>query len=73
MLEIRNKKNGHTSEISPEDWKELKANPLYNGLFELTSPEPTEPEEVKEIKARKAAKPKEVKAEPAVTEQPSEN
>lgn len=71
MVTVRNKKNGSTSEMSQQAWKELQANPRYTGVFkEVKQKEVEEPEEVRKLKKVKAEKPKE-ETQPAVTEQPS--
>lgn len=69
---VRNRRNGAESEMTEKEWKELQANPNYNGTFKIVEEKKVpEPKEVTELKTKKAEKPaaKEVAAEPAIAEQ----
>lgn len=70
MVTIRNKRNNAQSEMTAAEWKELQANPNYNGMFvEVKAKQVDEPEEVKQLNQRKAGAKKAVAVEPEVAPQ----
>lgn len=51
---VRNTRNGVSEEMTEDQWKELKANPRYNGVFASDADNIKEPVEVAELKAKKS-------------------
>lgn len=55
MVTIRNKATKAESEVTREQWRSIKRNPMFAGIFEVVK-KIIEPPEVVALKARQATK-----------------
>lgn len=70
MIQVKNVRNGVTSEMEESHWNKIKDDPLWKGVFKpVVSPEPPEVTQLRETKKSSAKAKKEQNNEAEQAEQ----